>query len=228
MFSESFKVLVGSRSESKIDPYSETSANSRRHQSASPEPFASTGRSILKNNVNQKATVRDATPNECSPEGTTKSPSHHDHRKRLRFQDISSEGDDHVEDPGLPSKRKKTLLTTRMLKLSRITRRAIAASMRHDRLRSRELELLKSILDEGIEKSKTKLDGIDLQISSIEDTLRDAGVDIGNQEPSLSEDNVRMFSGDEHDSEASWHENDSCSVSSSGSASYYVPEQSFD
>ncbi|KAG1868225.1 uncharacterized protein F5891DRAFT_987536 [Suillus fuscotomentosus] len=97
------------------------------------------------------------------------------------------------EDCDLPTKRSKTLQTTwnftstpssaatiylneRMLELSRITRRAIAARLRYQRLRSRELDLIKSILDDETELCQTQLSGVDVQIGSIRNMLQDAGV----------------------------------------------------
>ncbi|KAG1790667.1 uncharacterized protein HD556DRAFT_1310451 [Suillus plorans] len=88
------------------------------------------------------------------------------------------------EDCDLPTKRSKTLQTTwnftstpssaatiylneRMLELSRITRRAIAARLRYQCLRSRELDLIKSILDDETELCQTQLSGVDVQIGSI-------------------------------------------------------------
>ncbi|KAG2112425.1 hypothetical protein DEU56DRAFT_762052 [Suillus clintonianus] len=103
------------------------------------------------------------------------------------------------EDSDLPKKKAKTLQTTwnytagpsseatiylnqRMLELSRITRRAITARMRYQRLRSRELDLIRSILVDETEVSQTQLKGIDLQIGSIRNLLQDAGIsEIGNK-----------------------------------------------
>ncbi|KAG1781195.1 hypothetical protein EV702DRAFT_1042326 [Suillus placidus] len=176
----------------------------------------------------------------CSSEGIIESPDLHDHRKRLRFQDISFQGDDRSEDLESPSKRVKTLITTwtytsppdtsnyfnkRMLEFSRMTRRAFAARIRYQRLRSHELELMKSIVDNEIQRSKTQMVAIDLQIGSTEGMLRDAGVDIESKECKLSKDNIRMFSGDDHGSEADWQEDDSCDVTisfASGSGSLRV------
>ncbi|KAG1820655.1 hypothetical protein EV424DRAFT_1347156 [Suillus variegatus] len=67
-------------------------------------------------------------------------------------------------------------LNERMLELSRITRRAIAARLRYQRLRSRELDLIKSILDDETELCQTQLSGVDVQIGSIRNMLQDAGV----------------------------------------------------
>lgn len=68
-----------------------------------------------------------------------------------------------------------------MLKLSRMTRRAIAARIRYQRLRCRELDLIKSILEDETEVSQSQLKGIDLQIGSICNTLQDQGMTVGGQ-----------------------------------------------
>ncbi|KAG1804197.1 hypothetical protein EV424DRAFT_1351376, partial [Suillus variegatus] len=87
----------------------------------------------------------------------------------------------HDEDCHPPTKRLKTLQTTwnftpepsseatnylnkRMLELSRITRRAIAARMWYQHLRSRELDLIKSILEDEQDLAQTQIKGIDVQI----------------------------------------------------------------
>ncbi|KAG2125115.1 hypothetical protein DEU56DRAFT_759443 [Suillus clintonianus] len=91
------------------------------------------------------------------------------------------------EDCDLPTKKLKTLQTTwnftapsseatnylngRMLELSRITRRAIAARIRYQRLRSRELDLIKGILVDETELCQTQLTGVDTQIGSIRNML---------------------------------------------------------
>ncbi|KAG2133211.1 uncharacterized protein EDB93DRAFT_1254982 [Suillus bovinus] len=103
------------------------------------------------------------------------------------------------EDCHPPTKRLKTLQTTwnftpepsseatnylneRMLELSRITRRAIATRMRYRRLRSRELDLIKSILEDEQDLAQTQMKGIDVQIGSLCNILQDAGVTvIGNK-----------------------------------------------
>ncbi|KAG2116415.1 uncharacterized protein F5147DRAFT_672605, partial [Suillus discolor] len=231
---------------SRSDLYPETSANSRQAQST-PISVTSGSCTILKNPLNQKATVHDATDDECSSdsEGTVQSPSHHERHKRVRLQDILSQGDDRGEDIESPSKRAKILTTTwtstdspdvsnyfneRMLELSYVTRRAFAARIRYARLRSHELELMKSIVEYENEQSKIQINAIDLQISSLKDTLRDAGVDMESKECRLSKDNIRMFSGDDDDDEASWQEDDSCDVTfsfgSSGSGSDYASDES--
>ncbi|KAG2343420.1 hypothetical protein BDR05DRAFT_1059641 [Suillus weaverae] len=155
----------------------------------------------------------------CSSEGIIESPDLHNHRKRLRLQDISFQGDDRSEDLESPSKRVQTLITTwtytsppdasnyfnkRTLKFSHITRRAFAARIRYKRLRSHELELMKSIIDDEIQRSKTQMNAIDLQIGATEGMLRYAGVDIESKECKLSKDKIRMFSGDDRGSEAEW------------------------
>ncbi|KAG1880041.1 hypothetical protein F4604DRAFT_1922730 [Suillus subluteus] len=237
------------RSESRSDLYPETSdsANSRRAQSAPPRSDASSSCVILEISLNQKVTVHDATNDECGPEEIIKSPGPQDRRKRVRFHDVSSQGDeesDRDEDLESPSKKVKILATTwtytsppdvanylnkRMLELSRITRRAFAARIRFQRLRSHELELMKSLVDDEIEQVKTQINAIDLQIGSIEGMIREGEVDIESKECSLSEDNIKTLSGDHHGSEASWREKDSCDVTisfASGSGSCYVSDGS--
>ncbi|KAG1844503.1 hypothetical protein DFJ58DRAFT_802474 [Suillus subalutaceus] len=222
--------LVESESRSDLYPETSNSANSRRAQSIPPRSGASSSRIIMENSLNQKATVHDATNDQCGPEEVIKSPGPQDGRKRVRFQDVSSQGDeepDRDEDLESPSKRVKILATTwtytsppdasnymnkRMLELSRITRRAFAARIQFQRLRSHELELMKSLVDDEIEQVKTQINAIDLQIGSIEGMIREGEVDIESKECSLSEDNIRMFCGDDHGSEASWREKDSCDV----------------
>ncbi|KAG2052213.1 hypothetical protein BDR06DRAFT_997738 [Suillus hirtellus] len=227
--------------------YPETSANSRQAQSTPPISVASGSCITLKNRLNQKATVHDATDDECSSEGTVQTPSHHDQHKRVRLQDILSQGDDRGEDFESPLKRAKILATTwtstdppdvsnyineRMLELSYVTRRAFAARIRYGRLRSHELDLMRSIVEYENEQSKIQINAIDLQINSLKDTLRDAGVDMESKECRLSKDNIRMFSGDDDDDEASWQEDDSCDVTfsfgSSGSGSDYASDESHD
>ncbi|KAG1842701.1 hypothetical protein C8R48DRAFT_678949 [Suillus tomentosus] len=119
------------------------------------------------------------------------------HHKRP-FQYSLSRGGGRDQDYNLPSKRLKTLQTTwncttepsseatqylnqRMLELSRMTHRAIAARIRYQRLRSRELDLIKSILEDETEVSQSQLKGIDLQIGSIRNLLQDQGVTVGSQ-----------------------------------------------
>ncbi|KAG1741653.1 hypothetical protein EDB19DRAFT_1828007 [Suillus lakei] len=123
-----------------------------------PEASANGSHTIFKDSLNRKATVRDTTDDKCSSKGTVNSPGHD-------------------EDLELPSNRVKTLITSwtytspdvsdyfneRMLELSRITRRTIAARMRYQRLRSHELELIKSITDDELEQSKTQLNAVDQQ-----------------------------------------------------------------
>ncbi|KAG1892022.1 hypothetical protein F4604DRAFT_1672137 [Suillus subluteus] len=119
------------------------------------------------------------------------------HKRPVRYSLFRVGG--HDEDCDLPTKRLKTLQTTwnhtpepsseataylnqRMLKLSRITCRAIAARMHYQRLRSRELDLIKSILDDETELSQVQLKGMDLQIGAIRNVLQDGGVmAIGNK-----------------------------------------------
>ncbi|KAG1894088.1 uncharacterized protein F5891DRAFT_1195649 [Suillus fuscotomentosus] len=103
------------------------------------------------------------------------------------------------EDCRPPTKRLKTLQTTWnstpepsseatnylnecMLELSRITRRAIATRMRYQRLCSRELDLIKSILEDEQDLAQTQMKGFDVQIGSLRNILQDAGVmAIGNK-----------------------------------------------
>lgn len=69
-----------------------------------------------------------------------------------------------------------------MLELSRITRRAIAARMRYQRIRSHKLDLIKSILEDETEMSQKHMNCIDLQIGSLRNMLQDGGVTvIGNK-----------------------------------------------
>ncbi|KAG2739785.1 hypothetical protein P692DRAFT_20881481 [Suillus brevipes Sb2] len=99
------------------------------------------------------------------------------------------------EDCDLPTKRFKILQTTwnytptsnsdssnyinlRMLELSRITRRAIAARMRYQRIRSHELDLIKSILEDETEVSRKHMNSIDLQIGSLRNMLHDGGTTV--------------------------------------------------
>jgi hypothetical protein len=123
--------------------------------------------------LNQKAPLHDATNDESSFKGIIKSPGPQDRHMRVHFQDISSQGDEESErgeDLESSSKRVKILTTTwtyttppdtsnyfnkRMLELSCITRWAFAAIIRFLRLRSRELELMKSLVHDKIEQVKT-------------------------------------------------------------------------
>jgi hypothetical protein len=69
-----------------------------------------------------------------------------------------------------------------MLELSRITRRAIAARMRYQRIRSHELDLIKSILEDKTEMSRKHINSVDLQIGTLRNMLHDGGVAvIGNK-----------------------------------------------
>jgi hypothetical protein len=67
-------------------------------------------------------------------------------------------------------------LGEQMLELSRITRRTIAARMRYQRLRSHELDLMKSILQDETELSQKQLIDVDLQIGAIRNVIQDGGV----------------------------------------------------
>jgi hypothetical protein len=69
-----------------------------------------------------------------------------------------------------------------MLELSRISRRALAARMEYQRLRTEELGLITSILRDELEESRSCLIKADLQIGSLRNNLYDAGVSvIGNK-----------------------------------------------
>lgn len=73
-------------------------------------------------------------------------------------------------------------LNERMLELSRITRRAIAARMRYQRIRSHELDLMKSILEDETVLSQQDIHSLDLQIGSIRHMLHSGGATvIGNK-----------------------------------------------
>ncbi|KAG1765299.1 hypothetical protein EV702DRAFT_1051056 [Suillus placidus] len=113
------------------------------------------------------------------------------HKRSIQYSLFQSGVRD--EDSDLPTKRLKTLQTTwnytprpsseatnylneRMLELSRITRRTIAARIRYQCLRSCELDLIKSIVEDEKELTETQLKGIDLQIGSIRNMLQDGGV----------------------------------------------------
>ncbi|KAG2138495.1 hypothetical protein DEU56DRAFT_755796 [Suillus clintonianus] len=81
-----------------------------------------------------------------------------------------------------PSPEATNYLNERKLELSRITRRAIAARMRYQRLRCRELDLIRAILEGEEDLSQTEMKGIDAQIGAIRNILEDAGVTaIGNK-----------------------------------------------
>ncbi|KAG1853883.1 hypothetical protein DFJ58DRAFT_728010 [Suillus subalutaceus] len=106
---------------------------------------------------------------------------------------------DHDEDCNIPTKRFKILQTTwnytptsnsdssnyinqRMLELSRITRRAIAARMRYQHIHSHELDLIKSTLEDETQVSQKHMNSIDLQFGSLRNMLHDGGVTvIGNK-----------------------------------------------
>ncbi|KAG1895850.1 uncharacterized protein F5891DRAFT_1250426 [Suillus fuscotomentosus] len=114
------------------------------------------------------------------------------------------------EDCDLPMKRLKTLHTTwnftaastdatnylnqRMLELSRITRQAIAARIHYQCLRSRELDLIKSILEDETELCQTQLSGVDMQIGSIRNMLEAQGVTAtGNTDSRFDPGNARLW-----------------------------------
>ncbi|KAG1774777.1 hypothetical protein EV702DRAFT_1047329 [Suillus placidus] len=110
------------------------------------------------------------------------------------------------EDCDIPTKRFKILKTTwnctqsnsdganylneRMLELSRITRQAIAARMRYQRIHSHELDLMKSILKDETILSQQDIHSLDLQIGSLRHMLHAGGVTvIGNKGCKLDPDN---------------------------------------
>jgi hypothetical protein len=69
-----------------------------------------------------------------------------------------------------------------MLELSRISRRVFAAQKKYQRLRTEELRLITSIMEDEAEESKARLNGVDLQIGTLRNDLFDAGVaPIGNK-----------------------------------------------
>ncbi|KAG1721039.1 hypothetical protein EDB19DRAFT_1835713 [Suillus lakei] len=78
-----------------------------------------------------------------------------------------------------PSNSNSTYLNERMLELSRVTHRAIAARMQYQRIHSHELDLIKSILEEETTTSQKHMNSIDLQIGSLGNILHDGGVVIG-------------------------------------------------
>ncbi|KAG1770111.1 hypothetical protein EDD22DRAFT_948717 [Suillus occidentalis] len=122
----------------------------------------------------------------------------HERRKRSHVQYALSQGGDQNEDLEIPSKKFKALQTTWnctdqpsetsiyfnecMLELSCITRRAFSARIRYQRLRSHELDLIKSLLKDEKELVQTHIRGIDLQIGALRNSLEDAGVmEVGNK-----------------------------------------------
>lgn len=65
-----------------------------------------------------------------------------------------------------------------MLELSRVTRRAISARMRYQRIRSHELDLMKSILEDETTLSQQDIHSLDLQIGSLRHMLHAGGVTV--------------------------------------------------
>ena len=63
-----------------------------------------------------------------------------------------------------------------MLELSRISRRTFAAQMEYQRLRTEELQLIASIMEDEAEEAKARLNRVDLQIGTLRNDLFDAGV----------------------------------------------------
>ncbi|KAG1876070.1 hypothetical protein C8R48DRAFT_768911 [Suillus tomentosus] len=118
---------------------------------------------------------------------------HGRHRKRSAQCALFQDGD-RDEDCDLPTKRFKILKTTwnctqsnsgganyvneRMLELSRVTRRAISARMRYQRIRSHELDLMKSILEDETTLSQQDIHSLDLQIGSLRHMLHAGGVTV--------------------------------------------------
>jgi hypothetical protein len=94
-----------------------------------------------------------------------------------------------------PSPAGTIYLNQRMLKLSRITRCALAARLCYQRLRSRELDIMKSILEDEIEMCQSQLSGVDLQIGSLQNTLEVEGVTamMGGTYSRLDPDNIRSL-----------------------------------
>jgi hypothetical protein len=108
-----------------------------------------------------------------------------------------------------------------MLELSRITRRAIAARMRYQRIRSHELDLMKSILEDETILSQQDIHSLDLQIGSLRHMLHAGGVTaIGNKGCKLDPDNHDRAWCESSDDDSSIFESDgSHSVCGSGCAS---------
>ncbi|KAG1853533.1 hypothetical protein C8R48DRAFT_675806 [Suillus tomentosus] len=175
----------------------------RQPSSAPPTPPASDARSsppaksgsfILSH---LEATLEEApTLQDDGGNSVVNSPADDKHRKRSARYALFESGN-REEDGDLLTKRLRALKTTwnhtfdsnttnylneRMLELSRITRRALAARVRYQRLRAHELDLIKSILEEETELSQKQIHSIDLQIGSIRNMLQDGGVtSIGNK-----------------------------------------------
>ncbi|KAG1845033.1 hypothetical protein C8R48DRAFT_678255 [Suillus tomentosus] len=151
--------------------------------SSSPIPRSSP---ILRGSSPKASPLLTTMVNEGSPTVATRSGSH---KRSHRYSLLSDDGLDDCED--LPTKKSKPLLTTytydrsseaeiyfnqRMLELSRISRRAFAAKMEYQRLRTEELELMTSLLKDEMEESQGHLTKTDLQIGSLRNDLHDAGV----------------------------------------------------
>lgn len=71
-----------------------------------------------------------------------------------------------------------------MLELSRISRRTFAAQMEYQRLRTEELRLIASIMEDEAEEAKARLNRADLQIGTLRNDLFDAGVAVIGKEGS--------------------------------------------
>ncbi|KAG2048806.1 hypothetical protein BDR06DRAFT_1012727 [Suillus hirtellus] len=130
-----------------------------------------------------EATVEEApTLQDDEGDSVVNSPANDKHRTKCSARYALFESGNRDEDCDLPTKRLRALkmtwnntldsnatnyLNERMLELSRITRWALAARVRYQRLCAHELDLIKSILEEETELSQKQIHGIDLQIGSI-------------------------------------------------------------
>ncbi|KAG1898260.1 uncharacterized protein F5891DRAFT_981917 [Suillus fuscotomentosus] len=109
---------------------------------------------------------------------------YHNKRGYMQYDLFPGEPEVHSgEVPSSPTKKRKTLKTSlnspacsseisnyfteRMLELSWVTRRVIAAKVRYQRLHSIELELIKSINDDELKITRKELTATDLQIGSL-------------------------------------------------------------
>ncbi|KAG1866443.1 hypothetical protein C8R48DRAFT_672179 [Suillus tomentosus] len=135
---------------------------------SSPIPSSSP---VLRDSSPKASPLLTAMVNEGSPTVATRSGSH---KRSHWYRLLSDDGLDDSED--LPTKKSKPLLTTCMLELSRISRRAFAAKMEYQRLRAEELELMASLLKDEMEEVHGHLTKTDLQIGSLRNDLHDAGV----------------------------------------------------
>ncbi|KAG1890009.1 hypothetical protein F4604DRAFT_1914549 [Suillus subluteus] len=134
-------------------------------------------------------------------------------RKHAQYDLFPGDHDHELDAQGVPSsptnKRKvfktslnctrssevSNYLTERKLELSRVTRRVIAAKARLQRLRSLELELIKSINDDELEITKQELTATDLQIGYLRNELDDAGVVIGDRGNGCTQSNLLFLGG---------------------------------